>query len=114
MQHDSHHSLSAQLAAMTNRSEAQITKWTEAERRISVAQMRVWRRTTFAFSVIFALIGIANMEMHESIWLLRSSIALGILYVITSWVWRMFSEGKLLGPLTWLLRHPTDLLNING
>lgn len=114
MQYDPHNPVLASLANRATRCETLISEWTEVERHLSVAQMRVWRRATFAYSLIFALIGIANLEMPESIWLLRAAFSLAIMYIITSWVWRIFSEGKLLGPLTWLSRHPTDLLNING
>lgn len=107
-------SIGSKLISHIDRTESSLANWSDSERKFSIGYMRVWKRGTFAFSVIFALISIANAEMPESIWLLRISILLGTLYIITTWVSRMFSEGYLLGPLKWLYRYPMDLLNVNG
>lgn len=94
--------------------DSRLADWNEEERKFHLAFMRVWRRSSFAFSIIFAVIGIANVEMLEADWLLRFSILLAILYIWTTWVSRTFAEGSLIGPLMWIKRYPKDLFNVNG
>lgn len=97
----------------TNTTEAEIASWTDQERRAVLGYMRVWRRGSFAYSVIFCLIALLNLNMAASHWLLLAAGLLAILYVITTWVSRMFAEGRLIGPLKWLVHYPLDLLRVH-
>lgn len=92
--------------------ELKMLAWSPAEHAMTLLQMRTWRRGHLAFALVFTIIALANPDMRESSVLLAVAGLLGILYVATTWVTRIFRERKLIGPLTWFWRYPLDLLEI--
>lgn len=124
MPHDSRSSISSRLKAFITQTDTRIAGWTVAEREVSVGWMRYWRRATYAFAVICTIIGcnhvilgwigVRSEPTPEAMLFLHAAAWLAILYVITTWVWRMFQEGRLIGPVDWINDYPFDLLNVVG
>ena len=101
------------LSERCNSTDALMAHWSQDEQRATLAEMRRWKRSNFAFGLVFLAIGLAAQGMPAARWVLFFAAAQGILYIVTCYVYRIFELRQLVGPLAWIQRYPFDLIKVS-